>query len=548
LAALTAAAFWPAVRHFTTRPMVGGHDSSIFAWAWWNLGESIRHGRNPFHTHDLFFPVGVDLSVTVTAPAIAVVTWPVRMAFGPSAQVNAAELGAAFGAGAACYVLVLRFVRLRSIAALAGAAFAFTPYMYAHVGEHLNLIHTWLLPVAFLAVLRLVDEPSTRRMAVVGAVLGFAVLVEPQLAVITAVGVAVLAARRWEGARPTSRMLLALLGAGLFVAAPVAVPMAIGLVDGASSTPLTAHQLRWYSSRATAWFLPAPWNPVVGAVSRTGALEVPIEGVAGPGLVVLVLAYLGRGRRKAVERRGWVALAWTGAVLSLGPFLAIGNEPTDIPLPYFLVRLLPFMETMRAPGRFVILGVLALCVLAAQSAEVLLDGMGGPRRAFWLVAGTAVLGLELLPRPLPSIDGDAPAPYSAIADDPGRGAVLELPIQWLTGSDARGYDEANLTLFQEWATVHGKPEVNGSVSRYPDDALERLEAIPLYRQVRALQGDHRVHDPARFDARDLAEARIGYVVYHRDLPLPRARAYIEGLHLPVLADDGVVIVWRVPAI
>ncbi|MDQ2649563.1 MAG: hypothetical protein M3Z03_08405, partial [Actinomycetota bacterium] len=104
-----------------------------------------------------------------------------------------------------------------------------------------------------------------------------------------------------------------------------------------------------------------------------------------------------------------------------------------------------------------------------------------------------------------------------------------------------------LSVFQAWATVHGKPYVGGSVSRYPDDAIDELTAIPLYREVLALQGSDGFRGEARFGVEELAGAGIGYVVYHRDIPIPAARDHLESLGLPVLADDGTVIVWRVPA-
>jgi hypothetical protein len=47
-------------------------------------------------------------------------------------------------------------------------------------------------------------------------------------------------------------------------------------------------------------------------------------------------------------------------------------------------------------------------------------------------------------------------------------------------------------------------------------------------------------------ADDLRQAGIGYVVYHRDDPRPAVEAYLSDLHLPVLADDGTVLVWKIP--
>src|SRR3546814_20966712 len=89
------------------------------------------------------------------------------------------------------------------------------------------------------------------------------------------------------------------------------------------------------------------------------------EGVAYPGLVLIGLALAGGRLMSSSDRRGWIALAAVGVVLSFGPYLLIGTKYIELPLPYMLVRELPFMDTMRVPGRFALLGVLALCVLAA---------------------------------------------------------------------------------------------------------------------------------------------------------------------------------------
>jgi hypothetical protein len=500
--------------------------------------------------------VGVDLSVTVTAPLVGLVSWPVRVLWGPEAQINAVQLGAAFLAAALTYFLILRVVggdggSHRAVAAIGGAAFAFTPYRFVHLGEHLNLIHTGLLPACLLLALRAVERPSTARFAALGAGLGVGALIEPQLAVISAIGAACLVVRRWEGPPPRRPAIVAGVAVAVATAAPVAVPLLLGMLGGESSAAPAASALPAFSSRLPAWILPAPFHPWFGGLARAGVLWSPLEGIAAPGLVVLGLALVGRRPVPTGQRRGWVAMTWAAVILSLGPFVALGHDQAPIPLPYYLLRLLPFMDTMRVPGRFAILGVLGLCVLAAQAATAALDRPRSPARPWGPAAAavvlTALLAVELLPGPIVTRAGGAPEPYSAIAADHGHGAVLEIPLQWSTGVDLVGYPRLNVSLFEAWATVHERPYVGGTVSRYPADRQAELESIPLYRQVRALQGDEGFTGRVDFDAHDLADLGIGYVVYHRDLPVPRARRYLEGLHLPVLADDGVVIAWRVPA-
>src|SRR3546814_9972228 len=106
--ALTCLVLWPAVAHFRSRPMIGSGDSSIFYWAWWWMPRAVGRGDNPLLTDDIMYPVGADLAVTVTAPAVSALSWPLRAILGPEAQINAVQLGAAFAAAAAAYFLIAR--------------------------------------------------------------------------------------------------------------------------------------------------------------------------------------------------------------------------------------------------------------------------------------------------------------------------------------------------------------------------------------------------------------------------------------------------------
>lgn len=544
--ALTTVALWPAVAHFRTRPMIGSGDSSIFYWAWWWMPRSIGEGQNPLHTTDIMYPVGVELGVTVTAPALSALSWPVRAWLGPDAQINAVQLAAAFTAAVAAYFLAHRIWQHRSAAALAGAAFAFAPYRFVHAGEHLNLIATGILPLSILVFLRFVERASWQRGAVLGGVLGFAVLLEPQLAVVCAVGIAPFAVVHREALRKGLRELGLAMGVALVVSAPALVPLINGLRNGESSSPQATRDLAATSASPFSWIIPPDRHPWFGALARVEVLSIGSEGIVYPGLVLIGLAVAGRNLRQTTERRGWVALAAVGFGLSLGPFLVIGHRYLDVPLPYLVLRALPFMDTMRAPGRFALLGVLAVAVLAAGALAVLAE-RDPRRRSLVLVVVAAITAVELLPGPLASRDGGAPAPYEAIADDPGDGAVLEIPMQWSTGVEVIGdtSNDLHVALFMAWATVHGQPYVGGSVSRYPDARLDRLYDISLYRQILAMEEEPGFDDPPAFDGVDLADLGIGYVVYHRDAPEPAVLRHLEGLGLPVLADDGSVIVWKV---
>jgi hypothetical protein len=215
-----------------------------------------------------------------------------------------------------------------------------------------------------------------------------------------------------------------------------------------------------------------------------------------------------------------------------------------VPLPYFLVHFVPVVNGVRIPGRFAVMTVLALDVLAAVG----LSRWARSRRApVWLVAVVlAAVAVDLLPGHVPVQPAGIPAPYYAIAAESDPGAVLEIPLQWRTGLAAFGdqVPPRDDTVFLYYATAHEHPLVSGMLARYPEARFIRIRNVPLYREVLTLQGDPD-GQPPRFGASDLRAAGIGFVVYHRDRPEPEAYRYLSGLALPVLADDGTVLVWRV---
>ena len=83
------------------------------------------------------------------------------------------------------------------------------------------------------------------------------------------------------------------------------------------------------------------------------------------------------------------------------------------------------------------------------------------------------------------------------------------------------------------------------VARYPERSRQAVLDNPIYAQLVPLQEGDPKFVPT-FDVFDLRRAGIGYVVYHRNEGRPAAFAYFSRLGLPVLADDGTVLVWKVP--
>lgn len=557
-AVLTAAFLWPAIVHLRDRVLSEGGDGSTFLWAWWAMPRAVLRLHNPFVTDQLFHPVGGNLAFHTTAPLEMVVSWPIARLLGLGAAVNALQLAAVFLSALGAYLLAFHVCHDRRAAFFAGAAFAFVPYRFVHMGGHFNLIHAEFLPFGLLVYLRFLDEQTRRRAAWVGLLVGLTFLTDFYYTVFLLLSLTVIGVsrrRRFDG--DTVRRL----AEAAVVATVVALPLLVAMVSALRAGELD--QLPgWggadvYAADVVAWVLPPARHPWWGSsVARAqGALPARGEGLAYPGLLVLGLAVGGRELHDRA-RRGWVALAIGAGVLALGPFLQFGGRTGGVfsylgrrftlPLPYLAVHFVPVLNGIRVPGRFAIVAILALDVLAAVTLASL--SRRHPRWAWALCAAAlAVTLVEFLPGGLSMHPTAVPEPYHRIAADAGGGAVLEIPLQWQSGTSVVG-DTAVVrddTIFVYYATVHGRPLVSGYLSRYPERRLTRLSAIPLYRQVLALGKEPGFDDRPTFDASDLRRQGIGYVVYHRDRPWPAAYAYLSGLGLPVLADDGTIVVWKV---
>src|SRR5204863_5426929 len=188
----------------------------------------------------------------------------------------------------------------------------------------------------------------------------------------------------------------------------------------------------------------------------------------------------------------------------------------------------PVLNGIRVPARFAVVAVTALDVLLATTLAALLRQPGRWWSLAW-VAVLAVLVVEFLPGPLDQRPVDVPAPYGSIAASSDPRAVLEIPTQWSLGARGVGDRAADRddSQFLYYPLVHHRPVVSGTTSRYPDERLQRLLAIPAYRQILALQGDPGFADAPAFTADDLCRLGIGFVAYHRDRPVEAVREYME---------------------
>lgn len=527
---LTVVLTYPVAFRLTTQ-VPGGGDAWQNVWnLWWVKQALLVLHTNPWHTDLLYYPEGVNLYFHTLVFSAGLVGIPLQLlGFNLVATYNTLMLLTFVLAGYSMYLLCMYLTRHRWASFIGGLVFAFSPYHFAHMFGHLNLVSVQWMPFYVLALLKAFEPASTPpvRDAAAGPesmpLNGRATPLRRRLnsslkwAVAAGALLALNAYTDWLYA------IFLLLFTGTFVAWRLMLPSerrslgggphawleackrlaALGLAFVALSAPIFFPTLKEatagyaqqppletlvYSADLTSAFTPSELHPMWGAsikeqLNQTGPylpIKNPSERVLFLGYATLLLAALGTWRlRRLRQVRFWAFAAVATWVLSLGPILQYMGQTrftlfdTTIPLPYLLLYQLPLFNIMRTPARLTVLTMLALAVLVAFALASLIGSRTpSPPKLFtgrsvvWGVVLPILILFECLSTPFPTVPPGWGVPiYSKIAAEPGRFALVELPIRPF--SDYMAYQ-----------TVHGKPIVGGYISRQPPyPTLQQVPAL-----------------------------------------------------------------------
>ena len=161
-----------------------GRDPEIFIWslAWWP--HALLHGQNPFVSHAVWAPAGVNLTWTTSIPGLAVLLSPITIAFGPVVAYNVAAVAIPALAAFTAYLLCRRLTGSLWPALAGGYLFGFSSYVLGQELGHMHVSAVFLLPLVPLLILRYLDSELTRR----GLVLRLGPVLAAQLYISTEVG------------------------------------------------------------------------------------------------------------------------------------------------------------------------------------------------------------------------------------------------------------------------------------------------------------------------------------------------------------------------
>ena len=255
-----------------------------------------------------------------------------------------------------------------------------------------------------------------------------------------------------------------------------------------------------------------------GMKLRAVDLTLPLHAL--PVLAYVWTALEGRRRARArLSARDWVMVLGPATLvmylLTLTPTLTVHGRPRGTALFHWVYTYVPGAAAFRAPGRWVLVFVLPLALVASVALGALTDRL--PRRARAAAATIVLLivMLECLPLPIPwQRRPPVPPADRWVAQQPGDFAVAALPA-----NDARHAAWAML-----WATTHWKRLVNGAFVFVPP-TLQRLADDEEAVGVAALASTLRSIYPLRYA-----------IVNRSRSPRPRPRHGPGSATIPVSAS------------
>ena len=567
--ALSLAITWPAVRDFNTLIVSDGGDARNNLWMLWHVKEALL-GRQPWFELDLlYYPLGVNLLTRGLGPLlgfIALPFWPL----GPEAAYNGTMIITIWLTGYAMYLLARTLNFSRPIAFFAGLFLLTAPIHLVGVYGHMTKSFMALLPLVFLAFLRLLDLNRSRWWAVVTAVTLLLTLLHNGYQFIFGVmAIAFFGLAAVLRAASGERRPIILRGLLLIVVTAVLVGPLLFTILRASADPLVPVDANLQSIAfqpdSTEFLLPPFFSLVFGGWvqdflsfhDHKPTIETAVS-LSWVGLFLSIVAAL----RLKKESLIWWLFALLTAILAVGPSLKVFGERAfteyEFPLimPYALLTALPGLDFMRTPGRFMMISFVAMGIAAAYGLTWL-TGRNPRFSSRIILLAFLLLLVERWPQPwtqqpLRQVSDF----YMEIAADPEMYGVFDLPVKPTEEMSHINY----AATYQIDQMVHQKGLASGYLAR----TYRTHPMFPcLIPELRAVQPDVQVNGrPADCAANflfDLAYFNYRYVVLHKPPPgdlydFPDSWGQAQSAELidrffagqPSLVDDHLVTVYEVP--
>jgi len=464
--ALTALHTWPLAANVGTLSRHDNADAVLNEWAVAWVAHQLP--RDPIHLFDanIFYPEPNTLAFSEHLFVQAVMGAPLSWAGVPTLIVHNLLILAGFVLTGWVMALVMRrWTGSWSAGILAGMILAFNSHSLSRIA-HLQAVHVEFLPLAMLALDRLLAYPKVANALKLAGAFVLQSLTSNYLLVFMTFGIAGAGVVRWNEwlGKGRSRTLGLIVLAGI-VAMLLLAPFLLPYVQAQRTQGLT-RSLDETSRYAASW---QDYLSAVGNIHyRTWS--APLWRGQGaplfPGAVAVLLAVFTCVTGTAWTHRGarmWLALGIVGLLLSFG---------TALPGYSVLYHLVPLLQGIRASVRF---GFMVIAAVAALAAFGLARVQTKYRHRPAVVAAVTTAALllvtvETLRIPVGYREPHrTPTAYEVLRSLPNA-VLVELPMP-----EPRSFHENG--PFMLHATVHWRPMLNGYSGFLPRSYVTHYERL-----------------------------------------------------------------------
>lgn len=351
-----------------------GADPSLFIWSivWWPY--AITHRLNPFLTHVIFAPGGINAAWTTTIPLASLIVWPITAIGGPIVAYNSLVLLAPALTAWTTFILCRHLTKSFWPALVAGYLFGFSSYFLAQsLGGHLHLVLVFPLIIAIYLFVRwfdgMIESRTLACLAGLTLAAQFFLSVEifatmtmfAALALLLALGSTTGALNR-RIVKMTG-VLACAYGITLVIASPYIYYMfAYGLPHGA------IWDTRRFSADLLNFVIPTKVN-ALGALGPLLKIATAFPGnifertaYVGPILIAVAAVYAHRHWKEPLGKILVDSLVVI-CVLSFGPTLHFGGREL-IAMPGKLLAVMPIIDKA-LPVRFTMYALLIIAIISA---------------------------------------------------------------------------------------------------------------------------------------------------------------------------------------
>jgi hypothetical protein len=511
---------WPLVKVMSDTIVGQVGDNIYFIWmiGWIKRAIFDLH-VNPFDVWFLNYPEGWNMAYTEITPIQLLIALPFSFINGPTFAYNATMMLTFVLAGLAMYLWIHYLTGKGSAGLIAGTAYAFIPYHFAHflIG-HLNLSGIQWFPLYFwgyfelLHRMRFPGSGALRKPAILAGIsLGLIGWTGQYYLYMTLIVSAFIffcslfvQQTDGDGIKFNDRLRTAwyrlwscstIKGMGFMAAsaAPlvlVAVAPYVTLLGQGGLPNRDMGIVRMYSAGLTDFLLPSTdhflWGKWVGTNFNR---QMWVEGTLYLGLITTVLAIVAWIKRKQLGLVWVLKLMLCGSLLALilamGTDLHWNGEAIELTLPaqlaalidrsqlpiilpgYFLFKYFPLYAKLRALMRFGFFVLLFGCAMAGLGGAWLIEKVSKKRK--WVLTGFLVVLIlfDFYPGPYQELAKIQARPVDSwLSTQPGSGAVIQFPFSLAEDQEMTYY-----TL------THGKPYVGGFFNAFPPAQYSRIRPL-----------------------------------------------------------------------